>query len=138
MENSNINIDMQTKSLLQQGGLEKVSVNFTENVMRKLKLAHKPLLADYKPVISKKGWALISGFMTLLIVVFIITGSMTVPDETSKSQYSQEITDTVGSMLSPINELISSIPIYVVFIPIAIVFFYGFDKLLSKFSGRHS
>jgi hypothetical protein len=74
MGNNNINIDMQTKSLLKQGGLEKVSANFTDNVMKKLRFAHKPLLADYKPVISKKGWVLISGFMTLLIVVFIFTG----------------------------------------------------------------
>jgi hypothetical protein len=135
---NNINIDMQTKSLLKQGGLEKVSANFTENVMKKLRLTHKPLLADYKPVISKKGWALISGFMTLLIVVFIITGSMTVPNNNGKGQYSQEIADTVGTMISPISELISSIPIYVVFIPIAILFFYGLDKLLGKLSGKHS
>jgi len=138
MENSSFNIDMQTKSLLEQGGLEKVSSNFTENVMKKLILAQKPLLADYKPVISKKGWALMLGFMTLIIVVFVITGSMTSPGDTNKNQFSKGIVETFDSTFSPIIDIVSSIPIYVVFIPIAILIFYGLDKIFGKLSERHS
>ena len=136
MKKNNINIDMQTRSILEQGGLETVSADFTENVMRKLKPAHKPLLVDYKPAISKKGWIIISSFMTLLIVVFVITGSMSNPSESASKGFAIGLSDSMAVFVTSLSDFFTLLPVYIFFIPIAILIFMGLDKFLTKLSGR--
>ncbi len=138
MKTNNLNIDIQTKSLLEQGGLEEAPSSFTETIMNKLKMSEKPLLASYTPVINKKGWLLISAFMVLLIVVFIITGSMESNQGSVSYGYTKDITNTINSITGSIIHIFTIIPSYILLFPFALILFYGFEKLLKKLSGRQS
>ena len=133
MNTNNLNIDIQTKSLLQNGGIEHVSADFTDKVMSKINMAQKPLLASYTPVINKKGWFLISSFMSLIIIVFIITSSMsTKSGNVDTSKYFDVFASFMNSISDYTSQIFSSFSIYAIFIPLLLLFFFFLDKLLQK------
>jgi hypothetical protein len=58
------------KNVIQEVGLDSPSVDFTLNVMGKIKLAkNPPIIVSYKPLISKFGWAI---FSLCVLAVFIL------------------------------------------------------------------
>ncbi len=62
------------KKLLRNEKLEQPSLNFTTNVLDKLGIAPPTPSVKYEPVISKKGWFLISA-VVISILWMALTGS---------------------------------------------------------------
>lgn len=138
MKENNLDIDMKTRSLLEKGGIEKASADFTHNVMSRVEAMKQPLLSGYEPVISKKGWIIISAFMFLLTIAFISTGFLASGDQPSSYTFADELVNNTNNISFYIKEIFSSIPAYMLFIPIALLIFFGLDKLLKALSDKGS
>ena len=60
------------KEVILEIGLEKPSENFTDNIMHKLTLETKYSILNYKPVIGKKAWIIISAVIALSSLILIL------------------------------------------------------------------
>lgn len=138
MKANDLNIDMKTRALLEKGGIEETSADFTQNVLSRVKALQKPLLSEYQPVISRKGWMIISAFMFILTIAFVSTGFLASGDQPSSYTFSNEIMNSVNNFSYYVKEIFSSIPEYMLLIPIALLFFLGFDKLLKSIINKRS
>jgi hypothetical protein len=73
MNEQEINRDPYIKSLLEEGGTEKPSNNFTNNIIDKIKAQSAPSAFTYKPVISKSAWLTMAfiGVAAFLYLLFV-------------------------------------------------------------------
>jgi len=65
--------DKYIKSLLDEGGLEKPSNQFTNNIINNIKAQTESSTLNYKPVISRNAWLVIAfvGLAVFLYLIFI-------------------------------------------------------------------
>lgn len=73
------NLDNLTKKVIKSGALESPSFNFTDAVMSQVKALDKNQLTVYKPLISKKMWALILVSFLSILVYILFFGTQTEP-----------------------------------------------------------
>ena len=73
-------LDELTNRMMQDSSLEKPSFNFTDAVMQKIEIASKNKITDYKPLISKPIWGLIS--LSFFVVLYMIVSTSTSSDST--------------------------------------------------------
>lgn len=78
-DNTDKYLDDLTKKVIKIGSIESPSFNFTNAVMSQVEALGKNQLTVYKPLISKKIWALILISFLLILVYILFFGTQTEP-----------------------------------------------------------
>jgi len=73
MNSEEIKKDPIIKSILDEGGLEKPSRNFTNQIINTIKAQSKDSVFVYKPVISRSAW-LVLAFLGAALFIYLLLG----------------------------------------------------------------
>ncbi len=135
MEKKNIIQDDFLKNLMKNSEIEKPSENFTNKVMEKIQSEIITISTADEPLLSKKYWLLIaSGFIAVLIILFVFDLSFINNLFTGISIENFEITTITGNLLNSFRNIFSSIKISSISIIViaAISSLFLLDKFLKK------
>ncbi len=103
-----------TRDLLKKNLIEEPSVDFTEQLMKKITAQEKQKAIIYKPIISKKAFGIIILSAIILIIVLI-----SLPSSYFNSPYNSVFINIYSNLFSNINlSFLNKIP---VIIPITII-----------------
>ncbi|MFD1614850.1 hypothetical protein [Gelatiniphilus marinus] len=75
-ENDNKHLDNFTKKIVKKAALESPSIHFTSEIMSQVSALNDKSITVYKPLISKKVWALIT-LSFVVLCVYLILGTET-------------------------------------------------------------
>jgi len=135
MEKKNIIQDDFLKNLIKNSEIEKPSENFTNKVMGKIQSEIITIPAEDEPLLSKKYWLLIAtGFVAVLIILFVFDFSFINNLFTGISVEKIEITTITGNLVNSFRNIFSSIKISSISIVViaAISSLFLLDKFLKK------
>lgn len=140
-------LDKQFEELMKEMKLESPSSDFTFRIMSRVyaeaSVQHKPLLANYQPVISKRTWIiLIVAFVGLMVYITVSaqpsSGGGTGFWSTLFGKMQAFNTNEASSVLKTGTGLFTSIPTIAYLILIAALALWTLDGFLSKFKHQHS
>lgn len=135
-------LDKQFAQLMKEMTIDSPSKGFSMKVMERIQaeaaVQKKPLLEDYKPVISSKTWILmIVGFVALIVYV-LLSGNDTAPvqDTGLMSVLSESVqkfqTSKVSNVWQTANGIFASIPSVAYLIMLASLALWTLDMFLTR------
>lgn len=138
-------LDKQFEQIMKGIRIDSPSSDFRIKVMSRIQaeaaVTRRPLLVDYKPVISSRTWIILTGIFVAIVIFIILQAFKSEPsavDPGVLTTMADSVSKVNNSVLQKGYGLFSSVPTVAYLIVLASLSLWTLDSVLTRFKHRPS